>query len=173
MVPATSASTLPRTPACLDIEASGFGRHSYPIEIGYVLADGSAWCTLVRPAPDWDHWDDAAQAVHGITRQAVRRHGRDIAEVAATLNRALRGLTLYCDGWAHDYAWLNRLFDAADLVPAFRLESLRATLDEAQAAAWHATKQAVAAEMNTTRHRASTDARLLQLTWLRLHATAA
>jgi len=24
----------------LDIEASGFGRHSYPIEVGFALADG-------------------------------------------------------------------------------------------------------------------------------------
>jgi hypothetical protein len=173
MVPAAIPSTRPAAPACLDIEASGFGRNSYPIEIGYVLSDGRAWCTLVHPAPDWTHWDEAAQAVHGITQEAVRRHGRDIAEVAATLNRELRDLTLYCDGWAHDYAWLNRLFDSADLVPAFRLESLRATLDEAQAAAWHATKQTVAAETHATRHRASTDAKLLQLTWQRLQTTAA
>lgn len=173
MVPATIASALPDTPACLDIEASGFGRDSYPIEIGYVLADGSAWCTLVRPAPGWTHWDDAAQAVHGITPQAVQRHGRDVAEVAATLNRQLCGLTLYCDGWAHDYAWLNRLFEEADIVPAFRLDSLRSTLDEAQASAWHTTKQTVALEMHATRHRASTDAKLLQLTWQRLHPTSA
>lgn len=173
MVPAAIPSTLPAAPACLDIEASGFGRGSYPIEIGYVLSDGSAWCTLIRPAPDWTHWDEAAQAVHGITQDAVKRHGRAIAEVAAALNLALRGLTLYCDGWAHDYAWLNRLFDAADIVPAFRLESLRATLDERQAAAWHTTRRAVAVEMHATRHRASTDAKLLQLTWQRLNATTA
>jgi hypothetical protein len=36
----------------LDIEASGFGRHSYPIEIGYARDDGHAWCSLVRPAED-------------------------------------------------------------------------------------------------------------------------
>lgn len=156
----------------MDIEASGFGRDSYPIEIGYVLPDGSAWCTLIRPAPGWTHWDEAAQAVHGISRETIQRHGRGIVEVATALNGALRGLTVYCDGWAHDYAWLNRLFDEADLVPAFRLDSLRAALDERQAAAWHATQQAVAAQIQATRHRASSDARLLQLTWRRLQPPA-
>src|SRR3990167_8850773 len=38
-------------PAFLDIEASGFGRDGYPIEIGFVLSDGEAWRTLVRPSP--------------------------------------------------------------------------------------------------------------------------
>lgn len=172
MLPAATTAALP-VPACLDIEASGFGRDSYPIEVGYVLGDGRAWCTLIRPAAGWTHWDEAAEAVHGITRETAQRHGRPIAEVAAALNRELRGMTLYCDGWAHDYAWLNRLFDAADAVPAFRLETLRATLDEGRAARWHGVKQAVAAQMRTGRHRASADAKLLQLTWQRLHAAGA
>ena len=50
-----------RVPACLDMEASGFGRHSYPIEVGFVLGDGQSWCTLIRPAADWTHWDPAAE----------------------------------------------------------------------------------------------------------------
>lgn len=159
-------------PACLDIEASGFGRDSYPIEIGYVLGDGRAWCTLIRPGARWTHWDAAAESVHGITREALQRHGREIAEVVAALNHDLRGQTLYCDGWAHDYAWLNRLFDAADTLPTFRLETLRAALDETQAARWHAAKQIVAAELRSDRHRASTDAKLLQLTWQRVQRAA-
>lgn len=157
-------------PACLDIEASGFGRDSYPIEIGYVLADGRPWCTLIRPLPEWTHWDARAEAVHGITREALLRHGRPIADVVTALNRDLRGLTVYCDGWAHDYAWLNRLYDAAGVLPTFRLETMRAVLDERHAAQWHAARQAVMAQMPGDRHRASIDARVLQLTWLRLHA---
>jgi hypothetical protein len=159
-------------PACLDMEASGFGRDSYPIEIGFVLADGRSYCTLIRPAPDWTHWDPAAEHLHGITRETVVKHGRDIGEVAAQLNRLLRGLTLYCDGWAHDYAWLNKLFDAADAVPAFRLDSLRARLADPEADRWHIVKQQVAGEMQIGRHRASTDAKLLQMTWQRLYAPA-
>jgi hypothetical protein len=37
------------------------------------------------------------------------RHGRAVAEVAQTLNDDLTGRTVYCDGWAHDYAWLGAL----------------------------------------------------------------
>jgi hypothetical protein len=155
-------------PACLDMEASGFGRDSYPIEIGFVLGDGRAWCTLIRPADDWTHWDPAAERLHGISRDAALRHGREIGAVAAHLNRELAGLTLYCDGWAHDYAWLNRLYDAAGLVPAFRLDSLRSRLDDPQADRWHGVKQQVAGEMQGLRHRASTDAKVLQMTWQRL-----
>ena len=171
-LPAARARDL-SVPACLDMEASGFGRDSYPIEVGFVLGDGRAWCTLIRPAEDWTHWDPAAEALHGISREAVLRHGRDVDTVAAELNRALAGLTLYCDGWAHDYAWLNRLFDAAGRVPAFRLDSLRSRLDDASADRWHVVRQEVASEMQGLRHRASTDAKVLQLTWQRVCGVAA
>jgi hypothetical protein len=105
-------------PAFLDIEASGFGRDSYPIEIGFVLPDGDAWCTLVRPEPDWTHWDPAAEALHGISRSLALRHGRPAVDVARELNRRLGGLTVYSDGWAHDYAWLALLFEAGGRSPS-------------------------------------------------------
>jgi DNA polymerase III epsilon subunit-like protein len=157
-------------PAFLDIEASGFGRHSYPIEIGFVLPDGQAWCTLVRPEPEWTHWDASAQALHGITREAALRHGRPAVDVARELNRRLRGLVVYSDGWAHDYAWMARLFDAAGRSPAFTLDHLRKVLDEPAAQAWEAARREVMASRPSLRHRASTDARMLQLTWLSLQA---
>jgi hypothetical protein len=165
-LPLADADTIP---ACLDMEASGFGRESYPIEVGFVLGDGRTYCTLIHPAPDWTHWDPAAERLHGIARDTTLRHGRDVHTVAAELNRRLQGLTLYSDGWAHDYSWLGRLFDAAGTSPTFRLDSLRARLADREADRWHIVKQQVAGEMNLARHRASTDAKLLQLTWLRLH----
>jgi hypothetical protein len=160
----------PSPPAFLDIEASGFGRDSYPIEIGFVLPDGSAWCTLVRPEPDWIHWDAEAEALHGITRSAAVRYGRPAVDVARELNRKLGGLTVYSDGWAHDYAWLGRLFEAAGRAPAFRLEHLRSMLDEGAALRWQQTRRDTAAARPMMRHRASSDARLLQWTWLALYA---
>lgn len=92
----------PPLPAILDMEASGFGRHSYPIEVGYVLPDGRAACTLIRPEPDWLHWDPLAEQVHRIPRDAALHHGRDAREVARWLNDGLQGLTVYTDGWGHD-----------------------------------------------------------------------
>lgn len=157
-------------PAVLDIEASGFGPASYPIEIGFVLPDGHSYCTLIRPAPHWTHWDAAAQRIHRIPRETVLAHGREVGEVARHLNRELAGLTLYCDGWAHDYAWLSALFESAAMQPSFRLDNLRALLTDAEAAHWHVVKQQVGTEMRLQRHRASSDAKLLQLTLLRLRA---
>jgi hypothetical protein len=151
------------TPCVLDIEASGFGRSSYPIEVGYVMPDGRATCMLVRPAQGWTHWDTRAEQVHGISRTTLQAHGRAAPEVAATLNRDLAGLTVYCDGWAHDYAWLAALFEVAELNPSFRLESVGALLDEPRLARLDRARRDALAEMGLQRHRASNDARALQL----------
>ncbi len=157
-------------PAVLDIEASGFGQHSYPIEVGFVLPDGETYCSLIRPAPGWTHWDAGAERVHRISRQTVQVHGRDAREVALLMNERLHGLTLYCDGWAHDYVWLNVLFEAAGLTPSFKLDNLRALLTEREAPFWAIVKKQVAIEMRLQRHRASSDAKILQRTLMRLRA---
>lgn len=152
-------------PAVLDIEASGFGAGSYPIEIGFVLPDGRSWCSLIKPEADWRHWDDRAAAVHHIQREQLVTHGRSPREVAVTLNEQLRGLTVYTDAWGYDYPWLCRLYDAAALSPAFKLEPLLKLLNESEADRWNEVKHRVADETGLLRHRASADARLLQQTW--------
>ncbi|MBC7956251.1 MAG: hypothetical protein H7Y33_10325 [Cytophagales bacterium] len=156
-------------PAILDIEASGFGRHSYPIEVGYVLPDGSSYCSLIRPAPGWTHWDPAAEQVHHIHRDMLQLHGRSVTEVAGQLNDRLRGCTVFCDGWAHDYTWLAALYEEAEMVPSFKLDSLRSLLTEREVREWEGTRRLVSLEMKgEQRHRASADARLLQSTLVRL-----
>lgn len=106
-------------PCILDIEASGFGASSDPIEVGHVLADGRSRCTLIRPREGWTHWDPRAEALHGISRETLLRHGRPVAEVARTLNADLARL------------------------PALQQQALR--------------------QPGVDRHRASCDARALQL----------
>ncbi|MDM4766586.1 hypothetical protein [Pelomonas sp. SE-A7] len=155
-------------PAILDVEASGFGRGSYPIEVGFVTCDGGVFCSLIRPLPEWQHWDEQAQALHGISREILFQHGREAAWVATEINARLAGQTVYCDAWAHDYPWLSRLFDVAGLVPRFKLADLRALLSEEEAARWHETLTEVRGEMSLQRHRASTDAKVLQQALLRV-----
>lgn len=155
-------------PTVLDIEASGLGRHSYPIEVGYVLPDGQAYCTLVLPEPEWTHWDESAAALHRIPRELLQRRGLPAREVALRLNQQLQGQTVYSDGWANDYSWLNALYEAAEMSPHFKLDNLRTLLTESEADHWHQTKAEIASERGNQRHRASSDARLLQLTLLRL-----
>lgn len=155
-------------PCVLDIEASGFGRGSYPIEIGFVLPDGSAYCSLIVPDAAWTHWDGDAERLHGISRALLRRHGRDVREVASELNHRLDGRTVYCDNWAHDYAWLARLFESADTVPTFRLRHLRELMSESAAERFDAAREVVERNLHLRRHRASSDARVLQLSVARV-----
>lgn len=159
-------------PTVIDIEASGFGRGSYPIEVGYVLPDGRGYCTLIRPEPAWTHWDGDAARLHGITRDLLRNHGRTALDVARHLNGALAGRTVYTDGWNHDYTWLAVLFEAAATQPSFRLENLRQLLDEREAECWHDIKRGVEQAQDAQRHRASTDARVLQWALQRVRSGA-
>lgn len=160
-------------PIVIDLEASGFGSGSYPIEVGFVLPDGSTQCSLIRPEKHWTHWDEGAAAVHGITRELLMERGRPAVDVATQLNRSLRGQVVYSDAWAHDYTWLSVLFDAADMVPNFRLEHLLVLMDEYSANHWNEVRARVERDLDMRRHRASNDARVLQATWLRLQEAAA
>lgn len=151
-------------PAIIDIEASGFGKGSYPIEVGFVLGDGSTYCTLILPEADWTHWDESAERIHGVDRSVLQVHGKPVDEVCRQINQRLHGQTLYSDGWMHDYSWLGRLFDAAGSFPAFRLKDLRELLGDCEQSVWHATRDEIEARLQVRRHRASTDARILQET---------
>ncbi len=155
-------------PTIIDVEASGFGSASYPIEVGFVLPDGASYCALIHPAAGWTHWDESAERVHLVSRGTLRKHGHPAAEVARKLNDQLQGQTVYCDAWYHDFTWLSRLFDAADSAQAFRLEDIRTLLNEAQAEHWHLTKLQIQAELRLPRHRASNDAKILQATLARV-----
>jgi hypothetical protein len=158
----------PSTPTVLDVEASGFGRNSYPIEVGFVLPNGHGYCTLIQPEPEWTHWDPEAESVHHIPRRLLLERGLPAIEVARLLNVQLMGRTVYSDGWANDFSWLGALFDVAGMSPRFKLENLRSLLREEEADQWHQVKAEVAGERGKQRHRASSDARLLQLTLQRV-----
>lgn len=161
------------SPTVLDVEASGFGRNSYPIEIGFVLPNGHSYCTLIRPEATWTHWDAQAEATHHIPRALILERGTPVREVARSINARLAGQIVYSDGWANDFSWVGALFDAADMSPAFKLENLRALLDDREADLWHTVKAQISSERGVQRHRASADARLLQLTLQRLRHLAA
>jgi len=159
-------------PIVIDVEASGFGAGSYPIEVGVVMGDGRTHCRLVRPEPDWVHWEGQAQSVHQLDRATLQRAGRPVIEVAHWLNTLLHGRTAYSDAWGQDFAWLSRLYDAAQSRPTFRLEALSALLAEPEMAIWHVVREAVEAGLGEQRHRASNDAKVLQQTWQRVRRSA-
>lgn len=152
-------------PIILDIEASGFGVGSYPIEIGYADARGETWCALVQPQQDWTHWDSHAADLHQLTRKTLLQHGLAPKVIAQHLNQVFLNQVVYSDGWLNDFVWLSRLYDVAEMRPHFRLEDLRLVLSPQQLSSWHQTKQALQQARQDARHRASTDAKLLQDTW--------
>lgn len=154
-------------PAVIDVEASGFGRHSYPVEVGVALPGGETHCLIIRPHPEWQHWDDSAQSLHGIDRRTLLTHGKSLDYVARSLNRWLGGLSVYSDAWGNDSTWLALLFEYAGISQHFQVESLRALMSEAQAAHWHKVKKQVIEEYGYRRHRASQDALILQTTFLK------
>ena len=159
-------------PIILDIEASGFGRGSYPIEIGIAMQDSEAHCYMIQPQQDWTHWASEAESMHQISRETLQRFGRDVNYVANQLNLHLQGLTVYSDAWSNDSAWLARLFESSNTLQDFRIEHLIAITSEAQLAIWDITKQQVIEEYRLQRHRASADARIIQMTWLRTLSTS-
>ena len=154
-------------PVIIDIEASGFGPHSYPIEIGVVFSNSEKYCSLVKPMPSWHHWDDGAEEVHGITREMINCAGRSPLEIALQLNGLLVGARAYSDGWVVDQPWLNRLFHAAGIRQTFQFSPLEAILTEPQMLIWHQTKDEVMLDLGVERHRASNDAVVIQETYMR------
>jgi len=153
---------LPQRRSVLDVEASGFGSGSYPIEVGWALPDGRTGCLLVCPPPHWTHWDERAERIHGIGRATLLRHGHPPLAVAQRLNDELGGRTVYSDAWGHDYAWLATLYDEAALLPTFRLEPAARLLGDTQLGQLGELHRRAFDELKVQRHRASNDARALQ-----------
>lgn len=155
-------------PPIIDLEASGFGRGSYPIEVGFALEDRVVHSFLIKPAPSWLHWSVEAELIHGISRADLQEAGMTPREVALKMNDMLRGKTLYSDAWSFDSSWMGRLFDEAELVQRFRIETINKLLTPAQMEMWTDTKQSLWSEMRIERHRAANDVQVLQETYLRV-----
>lgn len=152
----------------IDVEASGLGIGSYPIEVGVAMADTSMHCTLIRPEDDWTHWDAEAEVLHGITREILLVNGKSILKVAMLLNEWLDGQTIYSDAWGNDSCWLGLLFERASLQQRFTIDSVASLLSQDQMKLWHSKKLEVTKRMDLKRHRASSDALILQKTLLEL-----
>lgn len=154
-------------PVILDIEASGFGKGSYPIEVGFALPDRSTHCYLIKPIDEWTHWNMGAEEVHGISRSLLQEKGRPANEVASHLNHYLSGKTVYSDGWGYDMSWLALLFSCAGIRMKFQIETLYKLLHDDQLLIWEKTRLGVIEDLGIKRHRASSDARIIQETFIR------
>jgi hypothetical protein len=157
-----------RAPVIIDVEASGFGRGSYPIEIGVALEDGDTLQYLIRPEPEWTHWETEAHALHGLDREHLLRSGQNVRVVARSLNTRLAQRTVYSNAWGHDSSWIALLYDAAGIAQAFRIEALESLVSEDLREAWLTARQQTLADLTAQPHRAHEDARMLQSIYLRM-----
>jgi hypothetical protein len=153
------------TPFIIDIEASGFGCDSYPIEVGVALNNGQKFCSLILPPQEWTHWDNDAERIHQVTREMLSVYGKPVDTVADELNEMCAGTVLYSDGWVVDKPWLTTLFRQARRSMKFNVSPLEAILSDSQMGVWHETKDRLTDELKLTRHRASNDALIIQETF--------
>ena len=109
--------------AFIDLEASGLGPKSWPIEVGWCFPQGLASSFLVRPDDSWprSEWDDRAEALHGISIGEIEDKGVPIKALCEKLNSVLAGKIVYSDAPDWDGFWLYRMFDAAHLRQRFTL----------------------------------------------------
>ncbi|GGK60838.1 hypothetical protein [Amphritea balenae] len=115
---------------CLDIEASGLGPRSYPIEVAWKSLAGASDNFLIDPcsADEWDYWDDFAEEMHGICRSELLRDGVDVHTACDRMNAALADKLVLSDAWEFDYFWLQRLFQATGKAMTFKLQGLESVL---------------------------------------------
>lgn len=160
-------------PPIIDVEASGFGAFSYPIEVGVALTSGDRVSLLIRPESEWTHWDSSAEQVHGLSRDLLMSKGKPIDAVAKMLNDLLEETTVYSDGWVVDKPWVSTLYHKAGIRQQFYLSPIEQIMQETQFEIWDAAKISVAEELGLTRHRASSDAWIIQKTYERTRASIA
>lgn len=156
-------------PPILDIEASGFGNGSYPIEVGFIDSSAKRFCSLIQPLQGWIHWCASAEQAHGIPRDLLLQNGQCPRTVAQALNTQLQGKVVFSDGWVVDHPWLMKLFFAVNVEPTFQLSPIEMIMTERQIEIWDEVHDEVRANSTEQRHRASSDAFVIQQTWIKSH----
>lgn len=161
-------------PHMADIEASGLGPQSFPIEIAWSTKTGEIRSRLIRPEPDWHWWEPAAEQLHHISRHMLEMESLPPTVIAEEMNRELSGEILYFDGGDYDRRWLSLLFRAAGMRPGFKLGDFDQLLVLAgrKTAANGVVAEALARRDlgNLPLHRAGNDVKLMQLTYVHTRA---
>ncbi|WJG08743.1 hypothetical protein [Aliiglaciecola sp. LCG003] len=124
------------------------------------------YCRLIKPEEDWQHWSEEAENLHGISREMLELHGHAPTQICAELNQLLLGQTVYSDGWVVDYPWMIKLFYAARMPMKFTLSPLENILSQQQMDNWYESQEVICAATQCHRHRASSDAELIQSVYM-------
>ncbi|AQS83681.1 MAG: exonuclease domain-containing protein [Acetobacter aceti] len=159
----------------LDNEASSLSAGSYPIEIAWVWETGRSESFLIRPEPDWTDWSEEAEALHGLSRDALMQEGSAAATVAQRFLTATEGCRIVTDAPAFDRGWLKTLCGVLGKAePAVHpvleawVEALRSAhreMSAAEDATLLAQVRALEERRTSRRHRALPDALELWRVW--------
>lgn len=99
----------------VDVEASSLQEGGFPIELAWVMDDGTHESHLIRPENGWRVWCARAARVHGLTPAVLQACGQPAAVVARRFVQVARGRRVVSDAVAFDAAWLSMLCTAANL----------------------------------------------------------
>jgi hypothetical protein len=107
----------------LDFEASSLGIGGFPIEAGWVMADGTVESYLIRPTEDWilEAWDPVAEDIHRISLEQLMDEGHSAAWVADHLNQKLAGHQVMSDAPLTDSSLAGLLLEYASSSPSFEI----------------------------------------------------
>jgi hypothetical protein len=146
----------------LDIEASGVGSSSFPIEVAYASSTGDKNSYLIKSTDDWKNnglWCSNAEfSIHEISQDMLAQYGIDPVDVAHVLNNALCGRLVLCNDLDYDGVWLTQLFKAANVGVMFLLTDIRYLYEYWGESKTHNFKKSYAAISPSTTHRALPDA---------------
>ena len=109
------------SPCIVDLEASGIHPESYPVQVAWSDPKGTVECHLIRPEPEWTHWDPNAERLHGISRDTAVEHGEPAHWIVERLNTSLAGRAVYSDAINMDGFWLGCLYEASGTYERFQL----------------------------------------------------
>ncbi|MEM8771944.1 MAG: hypothetical protein AAGD92_09885 [Pseudomonadota bacterium] len=150
--------------AFLDLEASGLGAGSWPIEVGWCFEQGAPETLLIAPDASWSDaaWDPQAEALHGLTLEKLRAKGASPEAVCKRINAAIGDALVYSDAPDWDGFWLYRLFGSAKVRQRFNLLDFSDLLTACPADQINAAR-AKADALAPHQHRAAADVRHMRM----------
>lgn len=111
----------------IDIEASGLGDESYPIEVAWGHRNNPTLYDsfLICPPDDWTHWDGYAESsIHRISREVLLKDGVCVEDAVARLDSQLEGAVVYSDYVPADRPWIVKLYNHLGREPTFQVRSV-------------------------------------------------
>ncbi len=146
----------------LDIEASGLGSGTYPIEVAYASCTAGKGSYLIKPTEEWINngsWClNAESSIHELSQDMLAQHGVDPVDVAHALNDALCGRLVLCNDLNYDGVWLTKIFEAARVGVQFLLTDVSFLYEFWGKDKTRLFKQSYEAIVPSTTHRALPDA---------------